>query len=261
MKYRLTIILLLLVLTQVCAQQVGHVVILGDSNTWIGGDNCDKPKGWNKWFKEALNPQSCRSYARSGATWTNTPETRKDTKENIGILGNNNVIYNQVMRLEEAVLSGQQPQPQLIIILAGTNDAWFADKRPLALSKTAEQAFAPKTYCLLKRPISKIVTLAESVRYDCELLKKICPKAQIVLLTPFESVQAGKGITKVGDMIKACGQKMGFPVIRLDQLSGINAAQEARKPSLTTDGTHTSLKGAQQVGNLVAQQINEILKP
>ena len=52
------------------AQSVMHVVILGDSNTFIGGDQCDKPQGWNKWFKELANPLSCRSYARSGATWT-----------------------------------------------------------------------------------------------------------------------------------------------------------------------------------------------
>ncbi|MBO7511027.1 MAG: alpha-galactosidase, partial [Bacteroidales bacterium] len=36
---------------------------------------------WNKWFCEAINPESCRSYARSGATWTHTEATTYDTEE------------------------------------------------------------------------------------------------------------------------------------------------------------------------------------
>ena len=84
------------------AQQQLHIAILGDSNTWLGGDECDNQKGWNKWFKDILQPASCRSYARSGATWTHTTKTKRDTKENIGKLGKDNVIFNQVMRLKEA---------------------------------------------------------------------------------------------------------------------------------------------------------------
>ncbi|MBQ5826020.1 MAG: hypothetical protein IIW46_00885, partial [Bacteroidaceae bacterium] len=64
-----------------------HVVLLGDSETAIGGDQCDQPRGWNKWFAEALQPASCRSYARSGSTWTNTIRTKLTREENIGILG------------------------------------------------------------------------------------------------------------------------------------------------------------------------------
>ena len=33
-----------------------NVVILGDSNTSIGGDACDNPRGWNKWFKDKFAP-------------------------------------------------------------------------------------------------------------------------------------------------------------------------------------------------------------
>lgn len=91
------------------AQLPCHVVLLGDSNTFIGGDACDKPQGWNKWFKDFAKPKSCRSYARSGATWTHTPNTVLDMEENIGVLGDNNVVYNQAMRLLTAVLSGEQP--------------------------------------------------------------------------------------------------------------------------------------------------------
>lgn len=118
------------------AQSVMHVVILGDSNTFIGGDQCDKPQGWNKWFKELAKPLSCRSYARSGATWTHTSNTVYDIEENTGVLSDNNVIYNQVNRLlKETGEEKTQPTPDLILIMAGTNDLWFASKRRRTLGK------------------------------------------------------------------------------------------------------------------------------
>ena len=107
-----------------------NIVLLGDSNTWIGGDECDKPQGWNKWFKDLANPLSCHSYARSGATWTHTSLTDYDTEEDTGVLSDNNVVYNQINRLKEAYQQQKQVKPDLIIVMAGTNDLWFADKRP-----------------------------------------------------------------------------------------------------------------------------------
>ena len=259
MRYWLSFFLFVLTVLPSTAGEPVHVVILGDSNTWLGGDDCDKPRGWNKWFRDAFQPASCRSYARSGATWTNTPQTQRNTQENIGILGNDNVIYNQICRLEEALNKGGQPKPQLILILAGTNDAWFLKSRPKALSMTADAAFAADCQSFMKHTVSEIVTLAESVRYGCELLTDICPEAQIVLLTPFQSVQAGDTIFKVSDLIADSGHRMGLSVIRLDQQGGIHAAREKHKHHLTTDGTHTSEEGARRVGTFVARQLSTLL--
>lgn len=263
MRYLLSCIFLWLSSLPIAAIAAGdslHVVILGDSNTWLGGDGCDKPQGWNKWFRDAFQPASCRSFARSGATWTNTPQTRRNTQENIGVLGNDNVIYNQICRLEEALDKGSQPKPQLILILAGTNDAWFLKSRPKALSMTAEGAFAADCQRFMKHAASEIVTLAESVRYGCELLTALCPEAQIVLLTPFQSVQAGDRIFKVSDLIADSGHRMGLSVIRLDQQSGIHAAREKNKHYLTTDGTHTSEEGARRAGTFIARQLSTLLQ-
>ena len=146
MRLFFSLIVSLMVALTTVAQKPLHVVMLGDSNTWIGGDDCDKPLGWNKWFKDALQPTTCKSYARSGATWTNTPQTHRDTKENIEILGNNNVIYNQICRLQEAVEGGDQAIPQLILIMAGTNDAWFQKQRPKAFLRSDD------TYGVVESP-------------------------------------------------------------------------------------------------------------
>lgn len=244
------------------AEEHLHVVILGDSNTWIGGDDCNQPQGWNKWFNDVFQPASCKSYARSGATWTNTSETRRNTQENIEILGDDNVIYNQICRLQEAIDSGVQPRPQLILIMAGTNDAWFQKARPLVFAKTANEAFATDTDTLMARPVCQIQTLAESVRYGCERLKATWPEARIILLTPLQSVAAGPAnITKAGDFIEACGQLLGISVIRLDKNGGIDATQEKRQHRLTTDGTHTSELGARQIGRFLAKEITVLLQP
>ena len=57
-----------------------NIVILGDPNTAIGGDDCSKSVGWNKWFRDMLSPASCRSYARSGeAVHKEIPEKHDET--------------------------------------------------------------------------------------------------------------------------------------------------------------------------------------
>ena len=157
MRYLLPFILTMLPILPTTAGMPLHVVILGDSNTWLGGDDCNKPQGWNKWFCDAFQPASCRSYARSGATWTNTPQTRRNTQENIGILGNDNVIYNQICRLEEAIFNGSQPTPQLILILAGTNDAWFLKSRPLPPTVSASASVPPMRLSPLPNPYAMVV--------------------------------------------------------------------------------------------------------
>jgi GDSL-like Lipase/Acylhydrolase. len=165
----MTMMLVLCGFIAIHAQQSLHVVMLGDSNTFIGGDDCSKPQGWNKWFKDLMNPISCRSYARSGATWTETPNTVYDINEYTEVLSDNNVIYNQVSRLLADVFDTKtQPVPDLILIMAGTNDLWFADKRP--------------------EPFPKYI------RQNCEMLKHAFPHARIVLITPppiYESITRG----------------------------------------------------------------------
>lgn len=233
------------------------VAILGDSNTWIGGDSCNKPQGWNYWWVEYFGPASCRSYARSGATWTNTSATRRNLTEDIAVLGNDNVIYNQVYRLIQAVDSGMQPTPRLIIIMAGTNDAWFWKKRPVIFNETPGQVNSSTVTAL--RP-SQATTLVRSVMLSCQTLRIHFPKAKIVLLTPLPTTAATPAIqNRVTDLIDRCGKSMGIDVIRLDSISGFDAEAEKRSPRLTTDGTHTSIDGARKLASVLSNEIRNIL--
>ena len=237
-----------------------HVAILGDSNTWIGGDSCDKAKGWNKWFKDEFAPASCVSYARSGATWTNTENTLYNILEDIDVLGKDNVIYNQINRLVNAVEEGRQVVPNLIIIAAGTNDAWFQKARPMVFGMTVDEAFRTDRDFLTSKKVNEVLTLAESVRYGCEMLMDRFPMARIILLTPMQSTAVSNtDIRRTGDIIEECGRQMGISVIRQDYNSSVCRVREEKRHLYTSDGTHTNEKGARQNGCLIAHQINQLL--
>lgn len=239
------------------------VAILGDSNTWLGGDGCDRPRGWSKWFREAFAPTECRSYARSGATWTNTVRTVRDVKEYTELLSDNNVIYNQVNRLVDAVAEGCQSVPDLIIISAGTNDAWFGESRPEALSKTAGEVFdtPDNTPCngserITDRAACTVLALAEAVLYCCEMLKDSFPRAKIVLLTPLQSTAVStEKIHLAGDIIEGCALRMGLGVIRQDGDDFVCSKLETKRKRMTTDGTHTNEKGARRNGETIAAEV------
>lgn len=238
-----------------------NVVILGDSNTSIGGDECNNPRGWSKWFKDKFAPATCRSYARSGATWTNTAKTAYNTKEYTEKLGNDNVIYNQVNRLKDDCDGGRQSEPDLILVAAGTNDAWFRASRPDAFSVTAEQAFVNDAGFITGMKAADIRTLAGSVRYCCEMLMKRFPEAQIILLTPMQSVAAGYAdIRKAGDIIEGCAHRMGLCVIRQDRESSVYDIREKATRRYTTDGTHTSNEGARRNGFYIANRVSAMLQ-
>lgn len=257
MRTVLSIILLLMVYATCWAgtHPDTDVVLLGDSNTWLGGDSCDSKKGWSWWFRDSYRPATCVSYARSGATWTNTPVTTRDIADYSETISDNNVIYNQVCRLVESVRTGVQPMPQLVVVMAGTNDAWFGSKRPLALSETADEAFVRN----MPASASEAVTLASSVRLSCGILMRELPSARIVLVTPMQSVSAGAdAIAAVSAVIADCGCKMGLSVIRLDINGCVNAEKERLHRTYTYDGNHTNTEGARCIGEYVARKIEKI---
>lgn len=182
-----------------------NVVLLGDSNTWQGGDDCSKPCCWSYWFKQAFAPASCVSYARSGATWTHTTTTQRTLTAYHELLNADNVIMNQVERLIDAADHGRQPEPHLIIIMAGTNDAWFQQKRPGIFAHSVKETFASDVAFGEKRAAGTLTSLADAVRYDCERLMVRFSRAELVLVTPPQSVYAGmENIRKVSNIIADC---------------------------------------------------------
>ena len=234
------------------------VVLLGDSNTWLGGEDCNNSKGWSKWFKDTFLPKSISSYARSGATWANTPSTVCNLTENIEVLGDNNVVYNQVCRLKYAYAVGKQPVPELIIISAGTNDAWFSQHRPYAMQR--RKASDNQRENTLSLEPSKNLTIEESIALCYELLREDFPDAEIVLLTPLQTIKVDKSIIEfVGELIESVGIGLGCYVIRQDLEGCVRSNEESKEKVNTYDGTHTSERGARLNGEMIACKVCEFI--
>lgn len=227
-----------------------HVAFIGDSNTWNGGDDVSKPKAWSYWLVKNLVPASARSYARSGATWTNNATTPVDTAAYSEILDDRNVLYQQAVRLIAEARAGRQAKPGLIFICAGTNDAWFRAKRPGLYSETVEQAYArPMTTTTLPK---QATSLASSVRLTLMLLQEAFPEAKIIMVGPLYTTRAPRAdIDKVAQTLQQCAERSKVYCVRIERSCGIDPDKEKVKPNLTVDGTHTSQKGAWQVAQCV----------
>lgn len=255
------VVMLLVVLAVAFQAMAGglNVVIFGDSNSWLGGDGCNKEKGWTKWFVDDFAPASCRSYARSGATWTHTANTCENLEENIEVLGDNNVVYNQIKRAQRDVKMGGLPNPDLVIIAAGTNDVWFAKKRPQALTSDALEAMSLDLSS--QGDINRLTSLTRVVDHDVTMLRESFPRATIVLLTPMQSIRfKNEDVSRAGDLIElAASHRKGVYVIRLDKESAVKRATELKKKRYTTDGVHTSVAGARSNGQLVSSKVKQIL--
>ena len=237
-------------------------VIMGDSITWYGHDNLSGVEGWTHYFKDWFNFKSICSYARSGATWSCTADTKYDIVENTGSTVPNNVGYNQMNRLLHDIEKGTQETPDYIIIALGTNDAWH---RYSASSKggvdAVKELFNNTTDYEQDVPINTCLTTAMAIRYFSDMVTNNLPNTQIILLTPLQSSSVSyNNIISIGDIIEECAKYCSYPIIRQDKECGVYRIQEARGHVNTKDGTHLSSTGAEKVGNYLAQKIKSLLR-
>lgn len=233
-----------------------HVVFLGDSNLWTGGKDNSDPHSWSYWFCKELSIKNSRNYARSGATWSHTRNTKPDVLSYEEKLSDNNVVFNQVLRLIKDARELRCPKPDYIFIMAGTNDAWFQNKRPQLFAESVQNVFNQKN-----KKHQQALSLARTIKLDCELLKKNFPECKIILVTPMFTTQASTNlISKVSDVITSCGKFLNANVIRLDTTDLINPIQEKDKRTYTLDGTHTNPAGAERVGIYIAKKLKRTIQ-
>lgn len=221
-----------------------RVAILGDSMTWIGGDSCQNERGWTHHFVEMTHPGAVDIYARSGATWTNTLKTRPDTKAYSEILDDQNVVYNQALRLIEAATTDTTKKPDIILIYAGANDAWFTKRRPGMFDNTpvASTALSAAKLPEASRHAShRETSLVGSMEIVFGMLAERFPDARIVIMTPVEMTKVPvASITRVADIIDETARKAGYDVLRADRDVEIRRAIELKKLTNTSDGAHTT---------------------
>lgn len=229
------------------------VVFLGDSNLWIGGDDCEGEKSWSKEVVDSLNPRQWRSFARSGATWTNVASTRVCSECYSEVIHDDNVVYNQMVRLIDAIGSGELRIPDVIFIAAGSNDAWFSSRFPGMMSKRVSDIYT--TPSPQGSTPSRNTTLAESIRLVCVNLSKTFPNTKIVLLTPpFNTKVPREKIAEVAEVISESCRRLRIPCIQLNDDDIINPDEETAGFSSTYDGAHTSVEGAHRIARRVLER-------
>lgn len=230
------------------------IALLGDSMTWIGGYNCEKNKGWNYYLRQAMPDKMINVYARSGATWTNTINTKGDIEFYSARLDDENVIYDQVLRLINDAENDNKKIPETIIIFAGANDALFSSSRP-GLFNNSESL---KNKDILHIKPNEVLTLAQSVELGCRLLLNKFKNSEIILVTPTQMSKASPEDTqKVGDIIESVGSSLNIKVLRADKNVNIRHEIEKRKNhKYTYDGIHTNAHGARLIADYILENIN-----
>lgn len=231
-----------------------NFALLGDSMTWIGGDSCQNPTGWSHILKESGLAGNIDVYARSGATWTNTKSTKRNPAFYSELLHDDNVVYNQAIRLI-ANADSCQVYPDIIILFAGANDAWFAAKRPGIFNEEDSN----RKYSLATSP-SNVTTLEGSIRLVSGILQERFRNAAILFITPIQmSKTDSESIFKVSDIIEKTASEKGFPVLRPDKETVISHDQEAKSPTYTYDGVHTNPDGALLLGNYILNSVKALI--
>lgn len=262
MRPRILLLYIILAVSWLAARAFNdgeRIALLGDSMTWIGGDSCENPKGWSHYLQTAFPASPIDVYARSGATWTNTKDTRLDPGHYSEILDDRNVMFNQVARLLSAIETDPGKAPGLVVLYAGANDAWFQTLRPGIFDETnLPETQLPSAIGSLKEvDPSACTSLASSVWLCCTLLKQRLPEASLILVTPVEMSRASVAdIRKVGDTIERVGIELGIPTIRGDRDIPIRRAEESgQHKKHTYDGVHTNPAGAR----LIAETIHHFI--
>lgn len=212
------------------------LAFLGDSNLWIGGEDCSRDVSWTHYVTEALAPDTVINYSRSGATWTCGAETRADAEHYSEILHPLNVVANQLLRLATDVKNGTLPPPDMIMIGAGTNDAWFAPQLPGIFSDDPD------------------TSLQGSVINVTETIYTIWPGCRVVVVTPPPADRFPRErLTFVSDIIEESSVGGNVLVIRMDMDELFEPEAEG---GYTKDGVHTTAKGAKRIADVIMDRLN-----
>ena len=229
-----------------------NLVTFGDSITWLSGN-----QSWIKYMKEKLNFKNFKNYALSGATWSNTADTQYSLDTSYSQPVPNNVIWNQYNRLVDDYDNDIIEAPDVIAIFAGTNDQWF--NRPYGNVETAFDF----SVNIKNKNVSEITTVAESIRYVCELLLDKFPNVQIIISTMLQrGIIDMSTIYSLNDIVKKCGDRLSIEVIDQTYKSGIYGYLEiGENHKYLYDGTHPNSDGAKKIGYFIANEfLNKIIK-
>ena len=228
-----------------------NIVVLGDSISDIEAGN----EGHGMWidkFKKLANPKSFTDYAVTGATWSFKSDSTEVSERSQMLSGGNNCIYNQFNRLKANVDAGSIEKPDIIFILAGSNDAF----QNLSVG-TPKDVFDVDT--AQSTDITTLTNMSASIRFVCDTIYKTYPTTRVVLMTPVSfgghASEFGRLIT-VRDTIKECADYLNVYCID-GAKSGITFHREhLDRQYLISDMAHLTKLGGDMVGKFIYDELS-----
>ena len=220
------------------AKDLGNVIVLGDSITTYP-DTLTYGE-WVYWMEDYATFKSLKTYGVGGARWY-----RDDMSEK--------TMYNQFLTLKDEVDNGRVA-PDVIVIDAGINDV--AGNSPIG---SVSDAFNGEAITL-----SAVNTLYKAVRFTCESIRQEYPKAQIIIVTPYQSglIARETAVRNVRDCLIESAKRLSLKVINQTDDLGIYSYYESVTPLyLRTDGTHPSEEGKKLLARFVANELNRLVLP
>jgi len=221
------------------------IVFMGDSIT-------ADPSWWTANLLQKVSFLNFLNLARSGATWSHESGTVYDITSTGGSTTSENVIWNQVNKLIDKVTNSLTPTPDVVCILAGTND--YA--RTIG---SASSAFSDN-YPITGNAAGTILDVSTAVRYCCELILTNYPSCQIILVTPLQRGQEDNSVIfNIGQAIKDCGEYLAAQVIDAGKESGIYGKKETNLDIFLYDNLHPNAAGNEKIGAFMAMKLKNII--
>lgn len=221
---------------------------LTDMNIVTMGDSLTDTRVNGKWiapFTRLANPKSINNYGRGNCTWTFKNDSEyNDTDISNQSLGNN-VIWNQYNRLKKDIDNGDVEIPDLIIIMAGTNDVIQGK-----VLGTPSNVFLGE----LSNDITTLTTLSQSIRYTVNAIYDEYPNAKIILVTPPTLAGTSSNylsLLEVRKCIKECAGFLGVDVVDTEKAGIMYHREVANQYFLMSDKVHLTDIGGEVIANCI----------
>lgn len=231
-----------------------NIAVLGDSISDVESDE----NGYGMWidkFRSLASPKSFTDYAVGGAVWTFSSNTQSvSTRSEMTASNANNCIGNQFNRLKASVDNNTIATPDLIFILAGSNDA-FQNKTVGTPSTVFETDTAQSS------DITTLTNLCASVRYVVDKINAEYPNARIVLMTPIAfggHASEFARLTPIRSAIQECAEYLGIYCID-GAKTGITFHREhLGRKYLISDLAHLTKLGGDLVGKFIFDELSNL---
>jgi len=231
-----------------------NIAVLGDSISDVeSGEN-----GYGMWinkFRSLASPKSFTDYAVGGAVWTFSSNTQSvSTRSEMTASNANNCIGNQFNRLKASVDNNTIATPDLIFILAGSNDA-FQNKTVGTPSTVFETDTAQSS------DITTLTNLCASVRYVVDKINAEYPNARIVLMTPIAfggHASEFARLTPIRSAIQECAEYLGIYCIDGCKAGITFHREHLGRKYLISDLAHLTKLGGDLVGKFIFDELSNL---